>query len=256
MSIIEKFLTKMKQDGVDHIRIMPYAATQIGRISSQDWRKVFFVPQLGEFTSATCFANWISTGDEDARHDPKYRCNETIRGYRNFVLYAKFYQLCSMRSALEAHMKDLPFVAYKQHDSGIKEFDRWKEYPAEIKSMIQHIIDPERGPRTPYPFDPALLQQVNARIAMFVEAMKPLDPPPQAPREKKKPKKVNGQHETEASSVEATANDQVAQEQTAVQEEVAVSEPAVTQQETQGEVQQDAPQEAQVDTHDTPQSVE
>jgi len=218
MSIIEKFLTKMKQDGVDHIRIMPYAETMIGRISSQEWRKVFFIPQLGEFTSATCFANWISTGDKQARHDPKYRCTSTIRGYRNFVLYAKFYQLCSMRSALEAHMKDLPFVVYKQHESGIKELDRWTDYPSEIKSMIQHIIDPERGPKTPYPFDEKLLQQVQARIAMFVEAMKPTNPPP--PRDKKKGKKHHEEQAqesavtTEAEQAVVAEGEVVPQEQT------------------------------------------
>ena len=168
MSMIEKFVNKFKKEGIDHIRISPYADTVIGKLASADWRKKFFIPHVGEFSTPVCFANWLSTGDDDARHNTRFRYNSTVRGYRTFILYAKFYQLCSMKMSLEREMSDLPFAAYKQHQSGIKEFDRWKEYPSEVKDMIAHIIDPARGPKVPYPWEekhPGLIARIGEHIA-------------------------------------------------------------------------------------------
>lgn len=252
MSIIEKFLTKMKQDGVDHVRISPYGETRIGQLASADWRKVFFIPHVGEFTSATCFANWLSTGDEEARHNPRYRCQVTVRGYRNFVLYAKFYQLCSLRSELTKEMLDLPFASYKQHGSGIKEHDRWTDYPIQVKEMIHHVIDPERGPKTPFPFDPEVIKRVQDRIALFVEAMKPVTPPvsgEDAKKKKKKPKpQVNRQEATEE-VVERLEGEEGAETVTHHQD-LAVAEPEQPQADTEQE--QTALVEQAQETSETP----
>jgi len=90
MSMLERFVNKFKNEGVDHIRISPFADTKLGKITSKDWRHRFFVPHMGEFTSPVCFANWICTGDDDARHNVQFRFNETVKGYLQFVLYGKF----------------------------------------------------------------------------------------------------------------------------------------------------------------------
>lgn len=171
MTMLERFVNKFKKEGVDHIRIHPHAETTIGKITSKDWRQRFFVPHVGEFTSPVCFANWICTGDDEARHNPHFRFNKTVRGYLHFVLYAKFFQLAAMRSVLKKEMKDLPFVVYKLHLSGIKEFDRWKDYPTEIKKMIEHVLDPKRGPKVPYDWEtnfPGLENRVNNLILEMV----------------------------------------------------------------------------------------
>lgn len=164
-SVMEKFVGKFKKDGVDHVRVNVIADTAIGRMASAEWRKRFYVPRVGDFLSPICFANWLATGDEEARHDPKYRVKKSVRGYHQYVLYAKFFQLCSMRSALVKEMKHLPFAAYKIHQSGIKEFDRWKEYPSVVKDMIEHVIDPERGPKVAFNWENSPEEEINKLIA-------------------------------------------------------------------------------------------
>ncbi len=169
-SVMEKFVSSFKKDGVDHIRVGLGGETQLGRICSVEWRRRFFIPLVGEFLSPQCFANWLITGDEAARHDPKYRVTRSVRGYHGYQLFAKYYQLCSLSSQLRKEMKSLPFVSYKIHGSGIKEFDRWKEYPATVKEMIEHILDPERGPKVPFPFDPALKETIDSMIKAIAMA--------------------------------------------------------------------------------------
>jgi len=171
--MIDRFVNRFKKDGLDHIRISPFAETKLGKIVSKDWRHKFFVPHVGEFASPTCFANWLSTGDDDARHNPKFRVTHTVKGYLQYVFYAKFYQLCALKGVLESEkeLTHLPFVAYKQHQSGIKEFDRWKEYPTEVKSMIEHILDPNRGSKTAYDWEkhfPGLEENIAEIIAAMV----------------------------------------------------------------------------------------
>lgn len=163
-SVMEKFVTSFKKDGGDHIRVGLAGETTLGRICSAEWRRRFFIPLVGEFLSPQCFANWLVTGDEAARHDPKYRVKNSVRGYHGFVLYAKFYQLCSLSAQLRKEMKQLPFVSYKVHGSGIKEFDRWSEYPSTVKEMVTHILDPERGPKVQFPFDEKLKETVEQMI--------------------------------------------------------------------------------------------
>lgn len=201
MSMLERFVNKFKNEGVDHIRISPFADTKLGKITSKDWRHRFFVPHMGEFTSPVCFANWICTGDDDARHNVQFRFNETVKGYLQFVLYGKFYQMCAMKGIVKREMKDLPFVVYKQHASGIKEFDRWKEYPIEIKNMIDHILDDDRGPKTAYPWEenhPGLEQRIQDQIKKMVGEVELTD--------KKKKKEVPVTEEVE-SVVEEVSDD-------------------------------------------------
>lgn len=184
-SIIKKFVNNFKEEGGDHIRISPFAATILGKVLSPDWRKKFFIPHVGEFLTPQCFANWLVTGDDDARHDVNLRPAAHVKEYPGFVLYAKFYQLCSMKTLLDKEMKDLPFAMYKIHTSGVKEFHRWKEYPTEIKDMIQHILDPQRGSKAPYPWDekyPGLVEKINQHIKAIAELT-------QAPKPDPKPKK-------------------------------------------------------------------
>ena len=203
MSMLERFVNKFKNEGVDHIRISPFADTKLGKITSKDWRHRFFVPHMGEFTSPVCFANWICTGDDDARHNVQFRFNETVKGYLQFVLYGKFYQMCAMKGIIKREMKELPFVVYKQHASGIKEFDRWKEYPIEIKNMIDHILDDDRGPKTAYPWEenhPGLEQRIQDQIKKMVGEVELTD--------KKKKKEVPVTEEVESVTEEVLQDKQ------------------------------------------------
>ena len=90
-SVMEKFVSSFKKDGIDHIRVGLGGDTKLGRMCAADWRRRFFIPLVGEFLSPQCFANWLVTGDEAARHDPKYRVKNAVRGYHGYVLYGKFY---------------------------------------------------------------------------------------------------------------------------------------------------------------------
>jgi hypothetical protein len=168
--MLERFVNRFKADGVDHIRISPQGETKLGRYLSKDWRYTFFVPDMGEFTSPVCFANWLCTGDEDARHNVQFRVNESVVGYLQFVLYGKFYQLSAMKGLLFKEMKNLPFAVYKLHGSGVKEFDRWKEYPSEVKLMIEHILDDKRGPKTPYDWH-GIYPGIEDRIGGIIREM-------------------------------------------------------------------------------------
>lgn len=192
-TILEKFINKLKGDGQDHIRVSPFGETRLGQVASQDWRRKFFIPHVGEFTSPTCFANWLVTGDEEARHDPKYHVRANVRGYRDYVLYAKFFQLCGMRNLISKEMVDLPFVAYKQHQSGIREYDRWREYASTVKDMIEHILDENRGTRTPYPWPEGLVERIEDTIRAIAGANAGEQPP------------VETESETESPSTESTA---------------------------------------------------
>lgn len=200
MSIIEKFVNKLKRDGVDHIRIARDALTPVGRAAAQDLRKSFFIPQIGRFVNPICFANWLHTGNEDARDDLSMRTRMPLSDFREFVLYGKFYQLCSMRDMLVREMKDLPMVAYHQFPNGVREINRWKEYQSEVRAMIDHIVDPERGPKAPYPWDekyPGLTEKINQRI-MDMTGIDPNNPPPAAEKPERKPRRPKGSDRSEA----------------------------------------------------------
>lgn len=212
MTMLERFVNKFKKEGVDHIRIHPHAETILGRAVSKDWRHRFFIPHVGEFTSPVCFANWLCTGDDEARHDPKFRFATTVKGYQQFVLYGKFYQLCAMRNLLKREMKDLPFVSYKLHQSGVKEFDRWKDYPAEIKEMIEHVLDPQRGPKKPYDWSayPGIEERVKEMISEIVGPIEESEEP-QPPRSKKKAAAQQAEQVTEPTAEETAQSSEVQQ---------------------------------------------
>lgn len=178
-SILQQFTAQAyRKDGVDHVHVHPTANSFVGRVASDDWRKTFFVPHIGEFSSPHCFAKWLGTGDEDARHNTRYRASNTIHGYYTYVLYAKYYQLCSLRSKLmrdySEEMKKLPFAGYHVHTTGLKEFTRWREYPNAVKIMIDHLTNPELGTKKPFPWDvhfPELnvTEAVQSQLAALIE---------------------------------------------------------------------------------------
>lgn len=169
MSFSDKMAPVFKVDGVDHVRISVHAVTLIGRMASHDYKYEFFIPHLGHFLSPVCFANWLSTGDDNARHDADFRVKKTIKGYRKYILFAKFWQLCKMRPRLTREKRDLPFVSYREHQSGIKELNRWKDYAPTVKLMLDHIFDPERGPHAKFGWTPGLLEEIDTIVSEIAE---------------------------------------------------------------------------------------
>lgn len=168
-SLIEKFVNKFRKEGVDHIRVSARAETHIGRICSPDWHKPFFIPYVGEFLSAECFANWIiSGGDEEARHNPRYRTRGNVNLQRQLVAYAKFFQLTSIKSSFQKRKEEmaLPFAMYNLHPNGIKEFSPWREYAGMVKGFIQHIA--ENGSKAEYDWE-AVLPGIKALVTEKVE---------------------------------------------------------------------------------------
>lgn len=157
-------------DGGDHIRVSPYGKTTVGRIASMDWRKKFFVPHLGEFSSSRCFANWLVCGNEDARHNTRFKVDKTVKGYRALMLYAKYHQLCSLKKTLASEKTDLVFVAYKEHKSGIKEGTGYRENPVEVNNFIEFILANEDT--TKYDWDknhPGLLKLIDSLVKAILK---------------------------------------------------------------------------------------
>lgn len=169
MSFLEVFTPTFKVDGEDHIRISVRGETLVGRMSAHDYKYEFFIPHLGHFLSPICFANWLATGDEEARHNPDFKVKTSIKGYRKYVLYAKFWQLCKMRPRLLNEKMDVPFVSYRIHQTGIKELNRWKEYSPTVKSMLEHIVDPKRGPQAPFKWPKGLVREVEDIVTKIAE---------------------------------------------------------------------------------------
>lgn len=164
MSFSQKLGPIFKVDGEDHIRVSSRGLTLAGRMTSHDYKFEFFIPHLGDFLSPVCFANWLASGVEEARFDPSIKIKGNVPGYRNFLLYAKFWQLCKMRPRLINEKIDLPFVSYRVHQTGIKEINRWKEYAPTVKEMIEHVLDSERGPHTPFPWSPNVEKGIDKMV--------------------------------------------------------------------------------------------
>lgn len=143
-----------RKDGVDHINVSAYADTELGKLTSTDWRKTFLVPHIGVFATPRSFANWmVSGGVEELRHSTSfYRTNAPVADFRLLLLFGKYYQLCSMRSNLMPLQKliNLPWVMYKKHMSGVREFDRWEVYAFEVKEMVKYVI--ANGSKSHYPW--------------------------------------------------------------------------------------------------------
>jgi len=193
-TLVSNFVNAFKKEGIDHIRINPYAETQLGKILSKNWRATFFIPGVGEFSSPMCFANWILSGDEAARHDVRFQYEKPSRDFNKFVMYAKYYQLCKLSNLLKKHNKDLPFVVYKVHITGLKEFDTWKEYPNVVKAMVEHLVDPNRGPKVAFDwscYQSDIQELVNGYIKNLVpEKEKESDSHPKPKQRKNKDKET------------------------------------------------------------------
>lgn len=153
---IAKFI--MKNEGGDHILVSPFANTNIGKILALNWRKKFFVPQLGEFISPDAFVAWLFSGDESQRWNTRARIptvrKDQVKLVRNAVYFAKYHQLTALKPILAKECKaneegkskiDLPWVEYKIHTSGVKEFHPDQRRTQILKEMVRHLL--EKGPK-------------------------------------------------------------------------------------------------------------
>lgn len=144
----------IRVDGVDHIWVSPFANTQLGKIVSLKWRKKFFIPQLGEFVSPDAFIAWLFTGDESMRQNTAAKLpqlsKEEFKLARQAMFMAKYHQLTALKPSLvtECETKegqksklDLPWLEYKQHQSGVKEHHHDTKRVSIVKSMVRHILE-------------------------------------------------------------------------------------------------------------------
>lgn len=142
-----------KTDGKDHVLVTPFCATQIGKYASMSWRKRFFIPQLGEFISPMAFMSWLCHGDESQRHanNPMrvpYMSKEEFLKYQRAGYLAKWYQLASMHGALvkqskvgDLNLLDLPWVEYKVHTTGLKEFPQSQINAEILKGLVKLNVE-------------------------------------------------------------------------------------------------------------------
>lgn len=137
-----------RADGVDHILVTPFAATNLGKYSSLSWRKYFFFPMFGEFLSPLAFMSWLATGDESQRHashptrlQPNQRDEMMVRaGY-----LAKWYQHAAMHGIIVKQINnsdidqfEIPWVEYKTHLNGLKEFPQSQTNAEVLKKLARH----------------------------------------------------------------------------------------------------------------------
>ena len=163
--IKEQLQGQMRRDGIDHLNISTMAETDLGEIVSSDWRKKFYVPHMGDFISARAFANWmVSGGDEELRHYTGfYKTSVPVEDFRKLLVFAKYYQMCSMRTSIcnSKDLFDLPWVMYKRHVSGVREFDRWQNYTSIIKPMAEDVANNPGGRFDWVNLQPDVLNCVN-----------------------------------------------------------------------------------------------
>lgn len=163
--IKEQLQGQMRRDGIDHLNISAMAETDLGKIVSPDWRKKFYVPHMGDFINARAFANWmVSGGDEDLRHNTGfYKTSVPVEDFRKLLVFAKYYQMCSMRTSIcnSKDLFDLPWVMYKRHVSGVREFDRWQNYTSIIKPMVEDVANNPGGRFDWVNLQPDILDCVN-----------------------------------------------------------------------------------------------
>ena len=173
-SIKDQVRVAFTHDGKDHVNVSPFAATNTGKLAFPEWRKDFYIPHLGEFASPRAFANWVvSGGNEELRHKTGYvefKVND-LEEFRYLMLYAKFFQLTSLALSLakEKRLLDVPWLMYKRHLTGVREFHRWESYPGVVKKFVEHIIN--NDPSVKFDFDsvvPGLTEVVNRNIRAFV----------------------------------------------------------------------------------------
>ena len=170
--ILSELIRVFKEEGKDHLRISLFAKTKVGRILHPRWGADFFIPKIGGFHSPVCFANWVATdGNDDARWDSRIRSKKRVERYHDIILFAKYHQICRLKWVLEGELKkfpkNIPWFMYNVHKSGVIEIDKWREYPSTVKKIVDHIVDPERGPKSPYPWEtefPGLLNYIEETI--------------------------------------------------------------------------------------------
>lgn len=162
-----------KHDGEDHINVSPFGETSSGKIAYLESKKKFYIPHMGDFLSPRNFANWaVSGGDEHQRFNANaydMRVGD-VREFRVLMLYAKYYQMASLRKSLvkDKASLDKPWTMYKKFVSGIKEYHRWEEYPGIVKEMVRHLVH-DFG-KKPMNFDeiiPGLTEIVNRHIRVI-----------------------------------------------------------------------------------------
>lgn len=156
-----------RRDGGDHINVSFNGKTEIGRSASLDYRRQFFIPHLGDFGSARNFAQWLCSDGNDTFRFGRERFDSrqtSLHLFRGFLLYAKFYQILSIRNFYQdkANMLNLPWASYRVHLTGIREHDRWSEYHSVVKEMIRHVVENE--PSAPVPWKKFLEQGVIDKI--------------------------------------------------------------------------------------------
>lgn len=144
--IRDQFHKVLHQDGQDHVNLSVHGKTEIGQIASPEYRKRFYIPHLGEFASARCFANWMCSGGDDSLRTSSSRYNTagtSVSVFRMYLLFAKHFQITSLRNTCvsNSNMLNVPWVMYKQHITGVREFDRWSIYSEIAKVLVMHAVD-------------------------------------------------------------------------------------------------------------------
>lgn len=162
------------KDGGDHVNLNHRGETEIGRLCSPDWRKTFFIPHLGEFLSPRNFVYWVvSGGNEDLRHSSEFYNTRSVplSVVRDLLLYAKYYQVNAMifRIVRQKELMDLPWVMYKKHLTGVKEFNTWEDYPSAVKEFVDYVQ--VNGRKAKFPWEekyPRVLDNVNTYVLKVI----------------------------------------------------------------------------------------
>lgn len=177
MSLIrDQVRLALRVDGQDHLNLSIHSKSIIGQLASPESRKRFFIPHLGEFGSPRCFANWMVSGGDEALRFSRNRYDisgTTLHVFRMYMLYAKYFQLVSVRGTFvsKKDLLDLPWVMYYQHLTGIRESDRWEQYAEIVKAMAQHVIEHEASVKFDFnTINPRISEVVSKRIREIAEA--------------------------------------------------------------------------------------
>lgn len=175
-SIREQMQTVMHaRDGEDHINLSVGGRTQIGRMSALAWNRHFFIPHLGEFAGPRSFVQWIASGDDNYRASaaPGRVSGMTSNDYHTLLLFAKYFQMTSFAGTIrkERDALSLPWVAYKQFNTGVRQYDVWSEYCGVAREYADFIVNNEAGGIFPWAkLYPEVLPIVNKYLQRIVEA--------------------------------------------------------------------------------------
>lgn len=163
------------RDGEDHINLSVGGRTQVGRMCALAWNRQFYIPHLGEFAGPRSFVQWISTGDDERRRAalPGRVSGMSSNDYHTLLLFAKYFQMTSFTSTLrnDASFLELPWVAYKQYSTGVRQYDIWPEYNGVVREYADFII--KQSPAAIFPWAelyPEVLPIVNRYLRKIVEA--------------------------------------------------------------------------------------